>query len=389
MRGRTFAFFTWAVVRYTLRDRVAAFFVFLMPFAIIGLLGVVLSSGTSRPLGVVSDDHGPWAQRLIAQLSHDRALTVGRYRTLAELRTAVREEHVGLGLQIPASFDAALDGHGGADAVFVVEREELVPAALRLAVLRDLNTVTAMGLAARYDVSLGHLSPAAAAGRAISAASAGTPGLRAVQASQPAAAALSGVAYAAPGNLVLFILLNVVGTASGLVAIRQFGVSRRMLSTATGPWLIALSEGAGRVALGMVQALVIIVVTALAYGVRWGPPAAVLAIVFLVSAIGAALALITSAVSATPQQAFVLAPAIMLTAAMLGGCLWPLSAVGPALRMAGRLFPPWWAMDALLRLRAPNGNAREIMLDGAVLTAFAIVLAVIAVPLYRRRIATG
>ncbi|HUC27633.1 MAG TPA: ABC transporter permease [Streptosporangiaceae bacterium] len=388
MNTRTFAFFTWAVVRETLRDRVAAFFVLLLPFAIIGLVGTVLSAGAAHPLGIVSNDHGPLGKRLITDLSRDQDIHVTHYATLAALKTAVREQRVSAGLYIPAGFDAALDGRGTTAPEFVVEREELVPSELRLAVYGDVTAVTTLGVTARYDAQLGHLSMSLATRRAASFVAGGMPRTRIDQVTQPAATALTGVAYSAPGNLVLFLFLNIVGSGSGLVVIRQSGVPRRMLSTATGPWTIALSEGAGRVALGLLQALVIIVVGAFAFHVRWGPLPGVFAVVFLASAISAALALIMSAISATPQQAFVLGPATMLVAAMLGGCLWPLVFVGAPLRAIGRIFPLYWAMDALLRLGARSGT-REVAVDTGVLLGFAIVLTLIAVPVYRRRIAVG
>jgi ABC-2 type transport system permease protein len=387
MRIRVFFLIAWTVIHYTLRDRVAAFFIFLLPFAIIGLVGTVLSAGAGHPLGVVSYDRGPLGQRLVTQLASDQALSVHQYSTLAQLDTAVREQQVSAGLAIPANLDAALAGRGTAYPVFIVEREELVPSALRLAVYRALNTITATGLAARYDAQLGHLPAAAARRRAAAAATAEIPAVRVQQVTQPTASALTGVDYSAPGNLVLFVFLNIVGSSSGLVAVRQFGVTRRMLSTATGGWTIALAEGAGRVVLGMMQALVIIGVGALAFHVRWGPIGAVLAVVFLAAAISAALALLLSAFASSPEQAFVLGPAVMLTAAMLGGCLWPLAFVPGPLRLVGRVFPLSWAMDALLRLGVAGSTTGDILIDLAVLAAFAVAATLIAVPAYRRKIA--
>jgi ABC-2 type transport system permease protein len=387
MRLRIFAFFTWAVVRYTFRDRVAAFFILLLPFGIISLVGTVLAPDSGRPLGVVVAARGAWARALVDDLSSDSVVKVVRYATLAQLKTAVREEHVTAGLVIPANFDAALDGHGNADARFIVEREEIVPAGVRLAVDRDLSAITAVGVATRYAIQREKLSHATALRRAIRAASAAAPTTEIQQVTQPIAASLTGIAYAAPGNLVLFIFLNIVSTASGLVRIRSFGVTRRTLSTMTGPWLLALAEAAGRIVLGLVQGIVIVVVGAFAFHVNWGPPAAVLLIMLLASAVSAALALITSALSTSPQQAMIIAPAIMLTGAMLGGCLWPMATEGGLLRAIGRIFPQTWAMDALLRLGVPGAGTGEITLDIGVLLAFAVAVMAIAVPVYRRKIA--
>jgi ABC-2 type transport system permease protein len=389
MRLRIFAFITWAVVRLTFRDRVAAFFILVLPFAIMTLIGTVLAPDTGRPVGIVLADHGPWAQRLVDELSHDQVIKVQRYATLAELDTAVREERVTAGLEVPADFDAALNGHGTANPEFVVEREELVPAAVRLAVERDLTAVTATGLAAHYDITVGKVSPGTALLRATSAASTATPPVDIDQVTQPTAAALTGIAYTAPGTLVFFMFVNIVSTSSGLVLIRRSGVPRRMLSTATGPWLLTLSEAAGRVLLGMIQAVVVIGVGALAFHVNWGPLGLALAVALLAAVISAALALITSTVATSPQQAMVIAPAIMITTAMLGGCLWPLATEGGTLRLIGRFFPQGWAMDALLRLGVPGGGVREVVTDIGVLLAFAVALTLIAMPAYRRKIAVS
>jgi ABC-2 type transport system permease protein len=386
---RIFAFMTWTVVRYALRDRMSAAVIFLLPFAIISLVGTILAPTANRPLGLVVSDHGAWAKRLAVRLSHDHDIELHRYATLTQLKTAVREERVAAGLEIPANFDAALAGRGITEARFIVEREELVPAALRLAVDRNLTVVAAAGTAARYAAQLGHVPARVAARRALSAASDGMAGLHVEQVVPAAPLAYTGVSFSAPGTLVLFIFLSIMATGSGLVTARQLGVPRRMLSTATGPWTIALSEAAGRVALGLLQALVIIVVGALAFHVRWGSIGLVLTVALLAATISAALAVIASSISATPQQAFVLAPAVMITAAMLGGCLWPEVVMGPALRITGRLFPPAWAMDALLRLGAGGGSSPGILLDIGVLLAFAVVLTPIAVTGYRRKISVS
>lgn len=387
MNLRVFGFITWAVVRYTLRDRIAAFFMLFLPFAIIVLVGIVLNAGASHPLGIVSYDNGPFAKRLTTELSQDKAITVDRFATLGQLRTAVREQQVSAGLDIPANFDAALRGGAATSPRFIVEREELVPAELRLTVYRDLTAVTTTAIAARYDARFGHLAAGAALRRAEAAAAIGAPPLHTDQVTRPSAASLTGVTYSAPGNLVLFMFLNVIGTGSGLVAIRQFGVTRRMLSTGTGPWTIAMAEGAGRIALGLVQAFAIVTVAQFVFHVHWGPFPGVFAVVFLASVIGAALALIMSAISTTPQQAFVIGPAVMLAAGMLGGCMWPLVFVSAPLRIVGRLFPLSWALDALLRLGVPGNGVRAISIDLVVLLGFAVAATLIAVPAYRRRIA--
>lgn len=56
---------------------------------------------------------------------------------------------------------------------------------------------------------------------------------------------------------------------------------RRMLSTPTGPGTLIAGETLGRVLIGIIQAAVIIVGSSLLFGVRWGQPLGVAAVVIL------------------------------------------------------------------------------------------------------------
>ncbi|HEX6470699.1 MAG TPA: ABC transporter permease [Streptosporangiaceae bacterium] len=376
----------WNILRYPMRDKVVAFFMLILPFAIIGVIGMVMAPDGSRPLGIVVEDGGPWADQLVGLLSRDPVVRLREYRDASELKAAVRRENVTAGVLIPAGFDAALTGGRDVRIAFIVEREEFVPAAVRQAVNRDVVGVTSVALSTHYATELGHVAPWRASRRAAEVVRSQSGGVRIEQVRGQSAVALGGVAYTAPGNLVLFIFLNVVGSGSALVGIRQLGIGRRVLSTSTGGWVVTLGEGLGRLILGLVQAAVIVVVGALAFKVHWGAPAGVFAVVGLCTVTATAFALILAAVLNSMQQAFVLGPAIILVFGMLGGCLWPLAIVGDGLRTVGHFFPLAWAMDAILRLGVPGANIGSIAMPLAVLTAFAVASTAIAIPAYLRKI---
>ena len=100
----------------------------------------------------------------------------------------------------------------------------------------------------------------------------------------------------------LFVFVNTVATAAALVESRGLGVSRRMLAPTSTSTLLA-GEALGRFAVALVQAVLILAVGALLFGVDWGDPlgAAALVVVFVLVATGAGM--LVGAVARTGDQA--------------------------------------------------------------------------------------
>jgi ABC-2 type transport system permease protein len=73
---------------------------------------------------------------------------------------------------------------------------------------------------------------------------------------------------------------------------------------------------------------------------------------------------------------------------MLGGCMWPLEIVPPAVRALGHLTPHAWAVDAWVVLLSRGGGLLDILRQLAVLLAFAVGQLVLASMRLRRSLAT-
>jgi ABC-2 type transport system permease protein len=379
-------FIAWSTLRYALRDKIAAIFILVLPFVIIGLVGMIINPERDRPLGIVVDDEGPWADQMLTQLGQDPILQLKGYDDLDDLKAAVRRESVTAGVWIPPGFDAALNGGRDVNVEFVVQRQELVPGAVREAVNRHVVGVTSVALSTHYAMKLGGVDPLRSSRQAVAIARSRAGVVQIEQVAGRSAVSLTGVAYTAPANLILFLFINIVVSGAGLVTVRQLGIQRRILSTATSGWVMTLGDALGRMLLGLFQAAIILTVGAVIFGIHWGPLGWVLATVGLSAVIAAAFALIVSAISRSAQQALIVGPAVMIVFGMLGGCLWPLAIVGDNLRALGHAFPPTWALDALLRLGLPAADGRSIATPLGVLGAFAAASTVIAIPLYLARI---
>ncbi|HCU92280.1 MAG TPA: hypothetical protein DHU96_05890 [Actinobacteria bacterium] len=107
----------------------------------------------------------------------------------------------------------------------------------------------------------------------------------------------------ASSEMVLFIfVMSMIGSVS-LIEARRLGVARRMLATPTSATSIVLGQGIGRFAVAMLQGLVIMVGSALAFGVHWGDPLAAGAPLTVIALVGAGAGLLLGSTLRTEQQA--------------------------------------------------------------------------------------
>jgi ABC-2 type transport system permease protein len=112
--------------------------------------------------------------------------------------------------------------------------------------------------------------------------------------------------------------------------------------------------------------------------VHWGAPLAAAALVGVWALVGTGTGMLSGALFRTPEQASAIGPAIGITLGMVGGCMWPLSIVAPAMRTVGHAVPQSWAVDAWTTLVAGGGGLADIAGQLAVLGGFAVTLLTLA-----------
>ncbi|UVS76678.1 ABC transporter permease [Actinokineospora sp. UTMC 2448] len=357
------------------RDRVGLFFMVVMPFVTIMFVGLAMGGAADAriPVAVVAADGDPTAAAVLRELSSSPALEVRRADSAEEVRADVRRGAVAAGLVIPQGST----------------RFDLV-----------MTQTSGSGMAARseIDVAVGKVSAVMEATRAAEKAGAG-PELAAehVRAAQAESAAVAvrdtggdsgeptGFAYTAPANLLLFTFINSMAVAAALVESRRIGMVRRTLAAPVREGTVLFGEALSRLVVAAAQALLIIVVSALMFGVSWGDPLGVTVVVALFCLVATGAAMLVGALVANPQQAPAIGPPLGIVLGMLGGCLWPKEVAGEALTTIGYLFPHSWAMDALLALTRPGSGLGTVWTEVAVLAAMAALALGIALIVFRRR----
>ena len=367
-----------------LRDRTALFFSVLLPLILILVLGLTYGSGASLRVGLVDADGGPLAADLAAaiQKSPGVAVDLRRYQTVDELRDASSRGIVEVALAIPAGYTAALEGGGSAALTFFTPPTQLALAA-RTIVDRAVADQTALVRATQFAVKT--------QGAGFSAALAGAQGLQeqvpgVAVTVQPVNAASTGNGFSAgaQSQLVLFMFLTSLTGAVELVLTRQLGVSRRIFASPTGATTIIVGESLARIAFALAQGAFIVGASAVLFGVSWGDPVSLAAVVLGFSVVAGGAAMIIGALAANPSQAGALGPGLGMLLGLLGGAMVPLEVFPPAMQAVARLTPHSWAMDALAVSSQPGNSVVDILPQLGVLALFAVVFFAIATVRFRR-----
>jgi ABC-2 type transport system permease protein len=149
---------------------------------------------------------------------------------------------------------------------------------------------------------------------------------------------------------------------------------------------IVLGEALGRVGVAVVQGLVIMLGSALLFGVTWGQPlgAGLLMLVFAV--VAGAAGLLLGAAAGTPQQAISVGLLAGIGLSALGGSMMPLEFFSPTMLKVAHLTPHAWAADGFASLVRHDGTLVDVLPELGVLLVFATVLFALGAWVLRRRI---
>jgi ABC-2 type transport system permease protein len=349
-------------------DRRIMFVTLVLPVGIMVMVGTIFGTGGKRvPVGVLSTGSGALGAALVAGFHQQPDIFVRTYHHESHLRSDVRRGRVLVGVIVAPGYDAALRAGRQADVRVVAQVGRTDTATARVDISRAVGEQAAVVSAARFAQQEAGMPFDTALAYAHRLARHSTTSFV-----NPSDHPRSAFSYTAPSNLVLFLFITSLSFGSAFVATRRLGVLRRMLATPTSPATIILGQAVSAVTVALGQVLALLGVGALLFGVKWGDPVAVALLVLVLAAAGAGINLLAGTIARTPEQAIAVGVPVGIALGMLGGTMWPLEGVSPALRMFGHLFPHAWAMDAFIALVFHHASVRVVGPDLAVLALFAV-----------------
>lgn len=361
-------------LRRTLRERTNLFFLFLFPLLLIMVLGLAFGGAYSPRLGVVTAE-GEFADELLTDLEASEGLDVTLYDDRAAAVAAVEQGRLEGALVLPDDYDQVvaagqelrLDYVSSADrtaqqvqtivAAVVGEQGARYTVAHSLRDPTSLNLEEALALVDTVDEAVPDIEVATTTtGEALFPKDLGR------------------FDVGASGQLLLFVFVTSMTGASALIETRRLGVSRRMFASPTPIRAIVTGEALGRVGVALFQGLIIMVGSALLFGVSWGRPlpATLLMLTFAVVAGGAGMLL--GALARSSEQAVALGLLLALSMGALGGSMMPLEFFSPTMNAIAHLTPHAWAADGLATLVRHDGGLVDVLPELGVLLGYAVVL---------------
>ncbi len=373
----------------TFRNRMGLFFVVIFPLILIVVLGMTYGGMGAGRVGVTDADGGPLARDLVARLEvGGLGLDVRSYDSPEALRDAVERGFVNIGLAIPAGYDSRLR-EGGQVTLEYVSQPSSVTSAVRTAVDAAIAGHVALVRAARFTAAQRAMEFDAAVG-AVTAVQPSIEGVTVVtDAVSEAAVYPSGFTVGAQSQVILFMFLTSLTQAVVLITSRQLGISRREFSTPTPARTIILGEALGRYVFALFQGFLIVIGSALLFGVDWSDPVATTVLILVFGAVCAGAAMLVGAVAANPSQSAAIGPGIGMLGALIGGAMVPPEVFPAAMRTISHVTPHAWAIDAFRELSLRGGHLVEILPQLGVLAAMAVLLMSLAVWRFRRSILAG
>jgi ABC-type multidrug transport system permease subunit len=195
----------------------------------------------------------------------------------------------------------------------------------------------------------------------------------------------SGFNFSLPGNLVMYLMLNILVFGGVAMAVsRRNGIIKRLTTSAASRLEIVLGKIYGNTLLGAAQIVYFLLLGKFVFHVNLGAnlPGVILLLLILAWVAGALGVLVGSCFASEDRVVPVCVLASLLMGA-LGGCWWPLEMAPPVFKTIALCFPTGWALAGLHQLISFGAGLQAALLPMAVLLAFGVVANVLAIRFFR------
>lgn len=379
---RTMLLIIWVDIKRVTKDRPALFWMFVMPLVFAAFLGNVFSGLSSTLwIPVVDLDRSELSQLFIEQMEAQDGYYV-------DVKGAAEESHIKdywhRGAVIPAGFQEQILAGEQVEVTFVKGRESMDK-------ILDMQMCVAHAIAlftkglARADVCSG---PWDASAKSALEAALEAPDILIVEKKghDRLKSAPMGFHLSLPGFLVMFVLLMTVSSGGEtLVADRRQGSFVRLSAAPASALEIYAGKILARILLACLQSALLLAFGIVLFKLSLGRfPLYLVPVIFCLAVFAGSLSLFFGFLCRTENQVNLVAIAVGVILASLGGCWWPLEIVPPLFQQVARLTPSYWALHGLQRVMHFDRSYEVLLFECPILLACAAVVFACVWPLLRR-----
>ncbi len=195
----------------------------------------------------------------------------------------------------------------------------------------------------------------------------------------------SGYNFSLPGNLVMYLMLNLmVFGGAAMAACRRNGIIKRLTTSAASRLEIVLGKIYGNTLLGVAQILYFLLLGKFVFHVNLGAnlPGVILLLMIL-AWVAAALGVLAGSCLAAEDRVVPLCVMVSLLMGALGGCWWPLEIAPQVFRTIALCLPTGWALAGLNQLISFGAGLHAALVPMAVLLGFGAAANLLAIRFFR------
>jgi ABC-2 type transport system permease protein len=377
---------TGAELRRFLRDRSNIFFVFIFPLLLVVVIGSQFGDNASRGTVSIGGETGALQQAITAELEEgDAVVTAGEWSDIVD---EVSRGRAGVGLRIPEGANAAFEA-GEPVSLEILPSSQTSSLAVQQGVRSAIEKVQLDRAEVTALVSRGIDMESAEEAVRAAREHVASPTVR-VEDVDRLAQEFSGLGQfdlGASSMVLLFTFLSTLAGSATLIQARRQGVIARSLAAPVSTRQVLLGQATGRFTIAMVQAIYIVIATALLFGVDWGNPLLTLLVLVVFSAVAAGAAMVLGALMDNEGAASGVGVGLGLVLAGLGGGMVPLELFTDTLRTVAHATPHAWAYEAFAEIQRHDASIVEILPQLGALTAMALVLLGVGAWALRRSLA--
>lgn len=191
------------------------------------------------------------------------------------------------------------------------------------------------------------------------------------------------LAYMAPGMALMFLMYTVSYGGRSILAEKAQGTLPRLMVSPTTSTQILGGKVFGIFLTGVAQVGILILASTIFFGVRWGDPLGLMALI-LAAVFGATgWGLLLTAIGRSQGQVGAIGSAVMLIFGILGGTFISLDQLPPIVGWVSKITPNAWGMDGFTTL-ALGGGLRQLAEPITALLVMGALLFVASAAIFRR-----
>ncbi|MGB1250158.1 MAG: ABC transporter permease [Candidatus Promineifilaceae bacterium] len=192
------------------------------------------------------------------------------------------------------------------------------------------------------------------------------------------------LAILVPGMALFFLMYTATLGGRGILMERIGGTLARMQTTPTSAGEILGGKVVGVILTGIAQVSILVIVSTILYGIRWGNGLGVVLLVVSAAVAAAGWGILFASASQNLDQLTAIGTAVMLIFGAVSGTFTPIDS--PFLRAIGRITPNQWALEGFTELSLGSSLA-DILPNVAALWVMALILFAVSTVLFRRNLA--